>query len=82
MASQPTKLSISEREVSNSRSTRRLRREGQVPGVLYGGDAEALAFVVDERELRHALAARGAVVELHPSATPCAGTPCTSTSCA
>ena len=72
MASQPTKLSISEREVSNSRSTRRLRREGQVPGVLYGGDDDALAFVVDERELRHALAARGAVVELQlgGNATP------------
>jgi large subunit ribosomal protein L25 len=65
MASQPTKLSISTRDVSNSRATRRLRREGQVPGVLYGGDADALAFAVDERELRHALAARGAVVELH-----------------
>jgi large subunit ribosomal protein L25 len=64
MASQPTKLSISEREVSNSRATRRLRREGQVPGVLYGGDDDSVAFVVDERELRHALAARGAVVEL------------------
>jgi large subunit ribosomal protein L25 len=64
MASQPTKLSISTRDVSNSRATRRLRREGQVPGVLYGGDADALAFAVDERELRHALAARGAVVEL------------------
>jgi large subunit ribosomal protein L25 len=72
MASQPTKLSISEREVSNSRATRRLRREGQVPGVLYGGDDDSLAFVVDERELRHALAARGAVVELHlgANATP------------
>jgi large subunit ribosomal protein L25 len=64
MASQPTQLSISEREVSNSRATRRLRRAGQVPGVLYGGDDAALAFAVDERELRHALAARGAVVEL------------------
>jgi large subunit ribosomal protein L25 len=72
MASQPTNLSISEREVSNSRATRRLRREGQVPGVLYGGDDDALAFVVDERELRHALAARGAVVELQlgSNATP------------
>ena len=72
MASQPTKLSISEREVSNSRATRRLRREGQVPGVLYGGDDDSLAFAVDERELRHALAARGAVVELHlgGNATP------------
>jgi large subunit ribosomal protein L25 len=64
MASQSTKLSISAREVTNSRATRRLRRTGQVPGVLYGGDAEPLAFTVDERELRHALAARGAVVEL------------------
>jgi large subunit ribosomal protein L25 len=72
MASQPTKLSISERDVSNSRATRRLRREGQVPGVLYGGDDDALAFAVDERELRHALAARGAVVELQlgGNATP------------
>jgi large subunit ribosomal protein L25 len=64
MASQSTKLSISAREVSNSRATRRLRREGQVPGVIYGGGEDALSFTVDERELRHALAARGAVVEL------------------
>jgi large subunit ribosomal protein L25 len=64
MASQSTKLTISAREVSNSRATRRLRRAGQVPGVLYGGDGGPVAFSVDERELRHALAARGAVVEL------------------
>ena len=64
MASQSTKLTISAREVSNSRATRRMRRAGQVPGVLYGGDGGPLAFAVDERELRHALAARGAVVEL------------------
>jgi len=64
MASQTTKLSISARDVSNSRATRRLRRAGQVPGVLYGGGADALPFAVDERELRHALAAQGAVVEL------------------
>jgi large subunit ribosomal protein L25 len=72
MASQTTKLSISPREISNSRATRRLRRSGQVPGILYGGGADALPFAVDERELRHALAARGAVVELEHdgSATP------------
>ena len=64
MASQSTKLSISSREVSNSRSTRRLRRQGQVPGVLSGGGDDAVPFAVDERELRHALAARGAVIEL------------------
>ena len=64
MASQTTKLFISARDVSNSRATRRLRRTGQVPGVLYGGGADAVPFAVDERELRHALAAQGAVVEL------------------
>jgi large subunit ribosomal protein L25 len=64
MASQSTKLTISARDVSNSRATRRLRRAGQVPGVLYGGGDDAIAFAVDERELRHALAAQGAVVEL------------------
>lgn len=64
MASQTTQLTISTRDVSNSRATRRLRRAGQVPGVLYGGDGDAVPFAVDERELRHALAAQGAVVEL------------------
>ena len=30
-----------------SRSSRRLRRESKVPGVLYGLDAEPVAFAVD-----------------------------------
>jgi len=64
MASQPTKLTLTPREPSSSRATRRLRREGCVPGVIYGGGADPLPFLVDERELRHALAARGAVLEL------------------
>jgi large subunit ribosomal protein L25 len=64
MASQTNKLTISAREASNSRATRRLRRTGQVPGVLYGGGDDALPFAVNERELRHALAAQGAVIEL------------------
>jgi large subunit ribosomal protein L25 len=64
MASQSTKLTISARDASNSRATRRLRRAGQVPGVLYGGGADPRPFAVDERDLRHALAGTGAVVEL------------------
>jgi large subunit ribosomal protein L25 len=64
MASQSTKLSIFARTVEGSRATRRLRRTGRVPGILYGGDAEPLAFSVDARELRHALAAHGAVLEV------------------
>ncbi|MDQ3457439.1 MAG: 50S ribosomal protein L25, partial [Actinomycetota bacterium] len=56
MASKSTKLSIAARAVEGSRATRRLRRTGRIPGVLYGGDGEPLAFSVDGRELRHALA--------------------------
>jgi large subunit ribosomal protein L25 len=41
-----------------------MRREGLVPGVLYGGGGEPVSFTVGARELRHALAARGAVLEL------------------
>jgi large subunit ribosomal protein L25 len=64
MASQTTKLSVLPRDAGSSRAARRLRRAGQVPGVLYGGGDEPLAFAVDARALRYALAARGAVVEL------------------
>ena len=60
----PTKLALTPREPGSSRATRRLRREGRVPGVLYGGGGDPVAFEVDARELRHALAARGAVLEL------------------
>src|SRR6476659_8378591 len=62
--SESTSLTIEPRESSNSRSTRRLRREGRVPGVLYGRGEEPLSFSVDARELRHALHAAGAVLEL------------------
>jgi len=63
-ASQPTKLEVKRREVSGSRAVRRLRRSGMVPGVLYGGDGEPVAFEVGERVLRHALAGKGAVLDL------------------
>lgn len=64
MASQTTKLSVRPRSDAGSRGIRRLRRAGLVPGVIYGGGADPLTFEVPERELRHALAASGAVVEL------------------
>jgi len=72
MASQSTQLSISPRTPEGSRATRRLRRSGLVPGVLYGGDSEPIAFSVNARELRNALAAKGAVLEVvdDGSATP------------
>jgi large subunit ribosomal protein L25 len=43
---------------------RRLRREGFVPGVVYGGGGEPLSFQVESRELRQALHHAGAVLDL------------------
>ena len=59
-----THLKIALREIGHSRATRRLRRAGSVPGVLYGLQRDNLAFAVDALELRQALAASGAVIEL------------------
>jgi large subunit ribosomal protein L25 len=59
-----TKLDARVRTPAGSRATRRLRREGRIPGVLYGGGADPIAFDVDARELRIALAARGAVLDV------------------
>src|SRR5271168_1836269 len=64
MADTTTKLNVSSRDGAGSRAARRLRRSGRVPGVLYGGDGEPLGFDADERELRHALAGSGAVLDL------------------
>jgi len=59
-----TKLDVRIRAADGSRSARRLRREGRVPGTLYGGGEEAVSFDVDARELRLALAGSGAVLDL------------------
>ena len=64
MPADTTTLNIATREIEGSRANRRLRRSGRVPGVLYGGDGEPVPFSVDDRELRHALRASGAVIEL------------------
>jgi len=59
-----TKLEARPRSAEGSRAARRLRREGRIPGVLYGGGEDPVAFDVDARELRLALAAQGAVFDL------------------
>jgi large subunit ribosomal protein L25 len=55
MAGERIKLQVSPREQTGSREARRLRREGLVPGVLYGTGKEPHAISVPERELRKAL---------------------------
>lgn len=55
MAQARPKLTVAQREVFGTRATRRLRREGLVPGVVYGHGGEARPFQVPARELRTAL---------------------------
>ncbi len=62
--SQSTALPVERREAAGSRAARRLRRAGNVPGIVYGGGEDPIPFQVDARELRHALQHAGAVLEL------------------
>jgi large subunit ribosomal protein L25 len=64
MADSSTKLDVRSREAGGSRAARRLRRDGRVPGVLYGGGGDSQGFDVDARDLRLALARSGAVLDL------------------
>jgi large subunit ribosomal protein L25 len=59
-----TSLKVTAREAGHSRATRRLRRSGAIPGVVYGGTEDPVAFQVGERTLRHALQDSGAVMQL------------------
>jgi large subunit ribosomal protein L25 len=54
MAGERTKLIVQTREHLGSSETRRLRRRGLIPGVLYGR-GEPVAISIEERELRRAL---------------------------
>jgi large subunit ribosomal protein L25 len=54
MAGERTKLIVAQRERLGSAESRRLRKQGLVPGVLYGS-GEPVAICVAERELRRAL---------------------------
>jgi large subunit ribosomal protein L25 len=65
-----TALTVAEREPSGSRTARRLRREGNVPGVVYGGGDDPVAFQVEARALRQALAHAGAVLDLSVDGAP------------
>lgn len=59
-----TTLQVTPRRPQGSREARRLRRQGNVPGVVYGGGGEPESFQVPARSLRQALAHGGAVIDL------------------
>jgi large subunit ribosomal protein L25 len=58
MAGERVKLEVQERSSRGSRESRRLRREGLIPGVLYGRGA-VHPITVPARELRKALSGPG-----------------------
>jgi large subunit ribosomal protein L25 len=55
VAGERIKLEVRERERLGSRESRRLRKGGLIPGVLYGRGKKPHAIVVQERELRRVL---------------------------
>ena len=55
MAGERIKLQVQERESRGSAESRRLRKQGLIPGVLYGRGNDPQAIFVAERELRRAL---------------------------
>jgi large subunit ribosomal protein L25 len=64
-AAKRPELKVEERSERGSRATRRLRRQGLVPGVVYGGtDRDCKSFSVDARELRRVLTAGSAVFDV------------------
>src|SRR3954468_7066026 len=63
-STESTTLSLATRPPEGSRSARRLRRAGLVPGVIYGGGDEPQHFSVDARILRNTLAHAGQVIEV------------------
>jgi large subunit ribosomal protein L25 len=63
--SDTTALKVFPRDPSGSREARRLRRTGEVLGVVYGGGDEPVSFQVSAQTLRHVLAGSGAVLDLN-----------------
>src|SRR5881398_1038554 len=59
MAGERVKLQVRERERRGSADARRLRKQGFIPGVLYGNGNESHAIYVPERELRRVLTGAG-----------------------
>ena len=63
-AKRPT-LDVEDRPERGTRAAKRLRREGYVPGVVYGGtDGDCTSFKVNWRELRQVLVGGQALIDL------------------
>jgi large subunit ribosomal protein L25 len=64
MASDRSTLKVAPRAEFGSRASRRMRRDGVVPGVVYSGGSEATPFQVSEREVRNITGEGAALFDL------------------
>jgi large subunit ribosomal protein L25 len=65
MATNRPTIDVEKREEFGSRVSRRLRKSGKVPGVVYGAPGgECISFSADARELRRVLVGSGALIDL------------------
>jgi large subunit ribosomal protein L25 len=64
MATKRSTLKAAPRADFGSRSSRRMRRDGVVPGVVYSGGSEAKPFQVAERDVRNVLSEGAALFDL------------------
>jgi len=64
MAAGRSTLKVAPRTDFGSRTSRRMRRDGLVPGVVYSGGSEARPFQVAEREVRSVTAEGAALFDL------------------
>jgi large subunit ribosomal protein L25 len=64
MADARTTLKVDPRTEFGSRTSRRLRRQGLVPGVVYSGGSEATHFQVSERDVRSVIGEGAALFDL------------------
>jgi large subunit ribosomal protein L25 len=64
MASKRSTLKAAPRADFGSRASRRMRRDGVVPGVVYSGGKEAKPFQVSERDVRGVLSEGAALFDL------------------
>jgi large subunit ribosomal protein L25 len=65
MATSRPSVEVKPRDQFGSRVTRRLRKTGHVPGIVYGTPEGAnIAFAADARELRRILVGAGALIDL------------------
>jgi len=69
MSSDRATLNASPRTDFGSRTTRRLRRDGRIPGVVYSEGTEAISFQVESRDVRVVLSTGQALFDLQIEGT-------------